>query len=162
VDPALVDLAYARARPFFDEAPRKTALVVVGRGSSDPDANGDFCKMVRLLGEGRDPAWVVPGFTDITRPSFEEAIELLARACPARIVVLPYFLFAGRRIDVNGCVDAIRHVFPPVGCEREAGNKAEKRHGRQPCPPMPAASANAGATISRRAARETCRATGCP
>ena len=62
MDPGLVDLAYARARPFFDEAPRKTAVVVVGCGSSDPDANGDLCKMVRRLGEGRDLAWVVPGF----------------------------------------------------------------------------------------------------
>ena len=35
VDPGLVNLAYARARPLFDEAPRKTAVVVVGRGSSE-------------------------------------------------------------------------------------------------------------------------------
>lgn len=113
VDPGLVDLAYARARPFFDEAPRTTALVVVGRGSSDPDANGDFCKVVRLLGEGRDLAWVVPSFIGITRPSFEEAIELLARARPARIVVVPYFLFAGRLIERLGDqVEAFRARYP--------------------------------------------------
>lgn len=113
VDPGLVDLAYARARPLFHDTPEKTAVVVVGRGSSDPDANGDFCKVARLLGEGRDLAWVVPGFIGITRPSFEEAIELVARARPARIVVVPYFLFAGRLIEKLGDqVQAFRARYP--------------------------------------------------
>jgi hypothetical protein len=133
VDPGLVDLAYARARPFFDEAPRKTAVVVVGCGSSDPDANGDFCKMVRLLGEGRDLAWVVPGFIGI----------------------------AGRLIDVSGCVDTSRHVFPWVANERP-GTKPRNGTAGNRVSAMPAARTNAGATVSRRAARGICRATDCP
>ncbi|MCA1605952.1 MAG: hypothetical protein LC775_10875 [Acidobacteria bacterium] len=46
-------------------------------------------------------------------PSFEEAIELLARARPARIVVVPYFLFAGRLIERLGDqVEAFRARYP--------------------------------------------------
>lgn len=101
VHPELVELAFERARPALGRARElaRTAVIVVGRGASDPDANGDFCKVVRLFGEGRGLGWVVPSFLGITRPSFEDAVELVARARPERIVVVPYLLFAGRLID---------------------------------------------------------------
>ncbi|HEU4730730.1 MAG TPA: CbiX/SirB N-terminal domain-containing protein [Kofleriaceae bacterium] len=101
VHPELVELAFERALPALRRARdlARTAVIVVGRGASDPDANGDFCKVVRLFGEGRGLGWVVPSFLGITRPSFDEAIELVARARPERIVVVPYLLFAGRLID---------------------------------------------------------------
>jgi (2Fe-2S) ferredoxin len=54
---------------------------------------------VRLFAEGRGLGWVVPCFIGITDPRFEAAADLLARARPERIVVVPYFLFAGRLID---------------------------------------------------------------
>ncbi|OQW37707.1 MAG: ferredoxin [Nitrospira sp. HN-bin3] len=101
VHPNLVELAFERARSALAGAREvtKTAVVVVGRGSSDPDANGDFCKVVRLLAEGREIGWVVPCFIGVTRPLFEETMELVARARPERIVVMPYFLFGGRLIS---------------------------------------------------------------
>jgi sirohydrochlorin cobaltochelatase len=100
VHPALVELAFERARAAITAArdPRKTAVVVVGRGSSDPDANGDFCKLVRLLAEGRGLGWVMPSFIAVAQPGFAATAELLARARPERIVVVPYFLFGGRLI----------------------------------------------------------------
>lgn len=95
---SLVDLAFGRTAPFLaDSDPHlKTAAIVVGRGASDPDANADFCKFVRLFGEGRPFTWVMPSFIGITRPSFEEVIELIGRSRPDRILVIPYFLFPGR------------------------------------------------------------------
>lgn len=101
VHAALVGMAAARAlQALGDRAPAdRTALVMIGRGASDPDANGDFCKLVRLAGEGQPFTWVAPAFIGIARPSFEEVVELLARARPAAIVAVPYFLFAGRLLD---------------------------------------------------------------
>lgn len=101
VHPNLVQLAFARARPALEGAREatKTAVIVVGRGSSDPDANGDFCKVVRLFAEGRDIGWVVPCFIGVTRPLLEETVELVARARPERIIIVPYFLFGGRLIS---------------------------------------------------------------
>ena len=60
----------------------RTALVVVGRGASDPDANGDFCKLVRLAGEGRGLLACEPTFIGITRPLVDETLERVARAPP--------------------------------------------------------------------------------
>jgi sirohydrochlorin ferrochelatase/(2Fe-2S) ferredoxin len=101
VHPSLVELAYDRARPALQRARElaKTAVIVVGRGASDPDANADFYKVVRLFAEGRGLGWVVPSFIGITGPRFDDAAELVARSRPERIVVVPYFLFAGRLID---------------------------------------------------------------
>ena len=69
-------------------SPPGAALVVVGRGASDPDANGDFCKLVRLAGEGRGLAACEPTFIGITRPLVDETLERIARARPDRIVVV--------------------------------------------------------------------------
>jgi sirohydrochlorin cobaltochelatase len=97
VHPNMVDVANERISAIErQEQTKQTALVVVGRGSSDPDANGDFCKLVRLLGEGKSFTWVVPSFIGIAHPSVQETIEFVARSRPERMVVQPYFLFAGR------------------------------------------------------------------
>jgi sirohydrochlorin ferrochelatase/(2Fe-2S) ferredoxin len=115
VHPTLVELAFERARPAFEGARKatKTAVIVVGRGSSDPDANGDFCKVVRLLAEGRDIGWVVPCFIGVTRPLLEETVELVARARPERIIIVPYFLFGGQLISkIRGQVEAFQARYP--------------------------------------------------
>lgn len=97
--PALAELAFQRAVPLLpnDAAGRaKTLLLVVGRGASDPDANGDLCKMARLIGEGRGLMQVEPTFIGITQPRVEASLELVARMRPERLLVLPYLLFNGR------------------------------------------------------------------
>ncbi len=117
VHPILLDLAFERARPVLAE-PGKTSLLVVGRGSSDPDANGDFFKVVRLLGEGRGLAAIVPGFAGITWPLTSDALETAARGRPERIVVLPYLLFAGRLIEkLLAQIEAFRTQTPWIRVE---------------------------------------------
>jgi len=99
VHPTMAELAFERAFERSDAEDMKgTAIVMVGRGASDPDANGDFFKLVRLFSEGRGFKWVAPCFIGITEPKFEETIELMARARPERVVVVPYLLFGGRLI----------------------------------------------------------------
>jgi sirohydrochlorin ferrochelatase/(2Fe-2S) ferredoxin len=128
VHPGLIELAFDRAQPALDDEPRKTAIVVVGRGSSDPDANGDFCKVVRLLGEGRELAWVLPSFIGITRPLLGETMELVARSRPERVVVVPYFLFAGRLITkLRAEVEAFRSRYSWIRIEVTAHLGADRR-----------------------------------
>jgi sirohydrochlorin cobaltochelatase len=91
----LVDLVFERARATSHE-PRNTVAIVIGRGSSDPGANAEFCKLVRLFGEGRGFRAVFPSFMGITTPRFPETLDLVARLRPDRVVALPYLLFDGR------------------------------------------------------------------
>jgi sirohydrochlorin ferrochelatase/(2Fe-2S) ferredoxin len=98
----LVEIAFERAATSAPIDPRsvsRTALVVVGRGSSDPDANAEFYKLARLVGEGRGFGWVVPSFIGITSPLLPDALEMTARCRPESMIVVPYFLFDGRLGD---------------------------------------------------------------
>ncbi len=72
-----------------------TVLLFVGRGSSDPDANGDVCKLARMLWEGSGYSTVETCFVGITHPRLEEGFHRARLHQPKRIVVLPYFLFTG-------------------------------------------------------------------
>ena len=72
-----------------------TVLLFVGRGSSDPDANGDVCKLARVMWEGSGYATVETCFIGITHPRLEEGFLRARFYKPKRIIVLPYFLFTG-------------------------------------------------------------------
>lgn len=89
----------AEASALNDDAAARTAVIVVGRGSSDPDANADFCKLARLVAEARPFRWVLPAFIGIARPTLADTLELAARSRPERLLVLPYFLFGGRLLE---------------------------------------------------------------
>lgn len=72
-----------------------TVLLFVGRGSSDPDANGDVYKLARMLWEGSGYHTVETCFIGITHPRLEEGFRRARLYEPKRIIVVPYFLFTG-------------------------------------------------------------------
>lgn len=73
----------------------ETAVLLVGRGSSDPDANSDVAKVARLFWEGRGLGWVEVAFSGITGPTVVEGLRRCARLGAQAIIVLPYFVFTG-------------------------------------------------------------------
>ena len=72
-----------------------TCLVVVGRGSSDPDANSNVAKVARMLVESLGLGWCETGFSGVTFPLVEPCLENVTKLGFKRIVVFPYFLFSG-------------------------------------------------------------------
>ena len=72
-----------------------TVLLFVGRGSSDPEANSEACKLARLLWEGSGYGSVEVCFIGITHPRLEVGFERALLLKPKRIIVVPYFLFTG-------------------------------------------------------------------
>ncbi len=72
-----------------------TVLLLVGRGSSDPDANSDVYKLARILWEGSGYSTVETCFVGITHPRLEEGFRRARLYQPKRIIVSPYFLFTG-------------------------------------------------------------------
>jgi sirohydrochlorin cobaltochelatase len=73
----------------------QTLLLVVGRGSSDPDANADVAKLARMLGEGMGFGWSAACYIGVTTPLLPEALERCVRLGFARVLVFPFFLFTG-------------------------------------------------------------------
>jgi sirohydrochlorin cobaltochelatase len=92
----LLELVDRRIAAAVDEAERAdTAVVLVGRGTTDPDANGDLAKIARLFYEGRSFPFVEPAFVSLAPPSVQQALERCRRLGARRVVVMPYFLFTG-------------------------------------------------------------------
>ena len=90
----------------------ETCLVVVGRGTSDSDANGNVAKVARMLWEGMGFAHAEIGYSGVAHPRTEVALERAARLGFRRIIVFPYFLFTGilvRRIYEATDLVAARH-----------------------------------------------------
>ncbi|GAA4839320.1 CbiX/SirB N-terminal domain-containing protein [Paenibacillus vulneris] len=78
------------------EADREqTAVLVVGRGSSDADANSDLFKISRLFWEKLKVKWVETAFIGVTAPLVDEGIERCIKLGARKVVILPYFLFTG-------------------------------------------------------------------
>jgi sirohydrochlorin cobaltochelatase len=94
--PTLLDLLTERLDAVLDRADRAASTVVlVGRGSSDPDANAEHVKVARLLWESSGLAGVEPAFISLAEPGVPAALERARRLGAGRVVVLPYFLFSG-------------------------------------------------------------------
>jgi sirohydrochlorin cobaltochelatase len=87
--------AACRARGSAPVPPHETLLVVVGRGSSDPDANANVAKVTRLLVEGFGFGWGETVYSGVTFPLVEPGLRQVVRLGYRRIVVFPYFLFSG-------------------------------------------------------------------
>jgi sirohydrochlorin cobaltochelatase len=73
----------------------ETTVLLVGRGSTDPDANAEVFKVARLLWEGRGFAGVETAFVSLAAPDVSSGLDRCARLGARRVVVLPYFLFTG-------------------------------------------------------------------
>jgi sirohydrochlorin cobaltochelatase len=99
VEPRLLRASADRIEAALEAAtPRsthETLLMVVGRGTSDPDANGNVAKVARMLWEGFGFGWGEAAYSGVTFPLVEPALEHAAKLGYPRIVVFPYFLFTG-------------------------------------------------------------------
>jgi precorrin-8X/cobalt-precorrin-8 methylmutase len=73
----------------------ESCLVVVGRGTSDPDANSEISKLTRMLEEGMGFGTSFTCYSGTTHPLVLEGLEAATKLGHKRIVLLPYFLFNG-------------------------------------------------------------------
>ena len=99
VDRLMIAAAGARIQETLDANPcvplSETMLVVVGRGSSDPDANSNVAKVARMLVEGFGFGWGETVYSGVTFPLVEPGLRHVVRLGFKRIIVFPYFLFSG-------------------------------------------------------------------
>ena len=71
------------------------AVVLMGRGSTDPDANADLHKVARLLQDTSGLGWAEPAFVSLAPPSVPGALERCRLLGATTVAVVPYFLFTG-------------------------------------------------------------------
>lgn len=116
--------------------PTTTGVVLLGRGSSDRQANGEMAKMARWLMEETDHELVDLAFTGITWPRLEKAVQRQILLGMKQVVVLPYYLFNGTLVErITRQVENLKILYPTVrfastayfGFEREIFELLEQR-----------------------------------
>ncbi|WP_299178408.1 sirohydrochlorin chelatase [uncultured Neptuniibacter sp.] len=92
-----------------------TLLVVVGRGTSDTEANAEAAKLTRIVNENMGFGWADIVYSGVTYPSVGVGLERLMKLGFKKIVVAPYFLFTGRLIKrIFGYVDKVAGENPGI------------------------------------------------
>ncbi|MFH5186129.1 sirohydrochlorin chelatase [Paenibacillus sp. TAB 01] len=90
-----------------------TAVLVVGRGSSDADANSDLFKISRLFWEKLKVKWVETAFIGVTAPLMEEGVARCLMLGARKVIILPYFLFTGVLIKrMEQMLEQYRETYP--------------------------------------------------
>ena len=116
--------------------PQTTGVVILGRGSSDRQANGDMAKMARWVMEETDHELVDLAFTGITWPRLEKAVQRQSLLGMTQVVVLPYYLFNGTLVErITKQVANLKTQYPTIrftstayfGFEREVFELLEER-----------------------------------
>lgn len=118
--------------------PTTTGVIVLGRGSSDRQANGDMAKMARWLMEETDHELVDLAFTGITYPRLEKAVQRQNLLGMKQVVVMQYYLFTGTLVErIERQVEHLKAQYPLIrfvstayfGFEKEVFELLEERVG---------------------------------
>lgn len=104
-----------------------TAVLLVQRGSSDPQANAEVYRAARLLWEGRKFCTVEVAFSGVTHPSVSEGLERCLNYHVRHVLVVPYYLYAGILVDrISTVVEEVAATHP------EADFRVAKHFGLDP------------------------------
>jgi precorrin-8X/cobalt-precorrin-8 methylmutase len=92
-----------------------TCLVLVGRGTTDPDANGDIAKLARMLEEGMGFGAAAVCYSGVAAPLVADGLRMAARQGYRRLIVLPFFLFDGVLVKrIYAAADDLRQREPQL------------------------------------------------
>ncbi len=120
VDNKLLEAARERIEAVEKEAGGKigredTLLMVVGRGTRDPDANSNVSKVARMLWEGMGFGWAEVSYSGVASPLVDSGLAHAVKLGYRRIIVFPYFLFTGILVRrIYDWADAAAKAHPEV------------------------------------------------
>ena len=120
VDARLLRAAAARIEAAERESSngvgrKDSLLLVVGRGTNDPDANSNISKVARMLWEGMGFGWAEASYSGVAFPRTDGGLRHAARLGYRRIVVFPYFLFTGVLVKrIYAAADAAAAEHPDI------------------------------------------------
>ncbi len=119
IDAKMINAAAGRIETALAHLSREewqqTALVVVGRGASDPDANANVSKITRMLWEGLGLGWAETVYSGVTFPLVGAGLEQVTRMGFKRIVVFPYFWFTGILIErIHHAINKVEATHPEI------------------------------------------------
>ncbi|WP_103071743.1 sirohydrochlorin chelatase [Aquimarina sediminis] len=108
----LLDLAVKRIEEVESNlspiSRKETCLVVIGRGTTDPDANSDVCKLTSMLWEGMGFGFATTAYSGTAYPKVDESLQMIEKLGFKRTIVIPFFFFTGVLLErIYGHVTAM-------------------------------------------------------
>ncbi|MBD8071274.1 sirohydrochlorin chelatase [Bacillus sp. PS06] len=94
VHPQMIDIVNERILDSNVPLTNESNILLVGRGSSDPDVQRDFTDIAHLL-KDQTKVTVDVCYLAACEPSFEEGLQIAQQREAKRIFVVPYLLFTG-------------------------------------------------------------------
>ena len=111
----LLDLSQKRIEeeevklPAIDR--KETALLVIGRGTTDPDSNSDVHKLCGMLWDGMGFGFATVAYSGTAYPSIAEGLALVDKLGFKRVYVMPFFFFTGVLLErIYSTVDAFNET----------------------------------------------------
>lgn len=91
----------------------QTALLLIAHGSRRPEANEDLEHLAESLRQRGEFAFVQPSYLELCEPDILRGGERCVLAGAQRVVMLPYFLSAGRHVveDLTAARDELARRF---------------------------------------------------
>jgi len=94
------------------------ALLVVAHGSRRAESNDEIRQLTACLERQAGAAFghVRCAFLELAEPSIPDGLRNAVRAGASEVVVLPYFLSAGRHVvsDIPAEVETVRREYPDI------------------------------------------------
>ncbi|BDD02578.1 sirohydrochlorin chelatase [Aureibacter tunicatorum] len=95
----LVELTKQRIIEREQELPhvdrKESCLLVVGRGTTDTDANSDVHKLACMVGEGMGFGFTTVAYSGTAYPTVPEGLALIDKFGFKRVIAVPFFFFTG-------------------------------------------------------------------
>ncbi len=92
-----------------------TCLVLAGRGTTDPDANGEVSKFARMIEEGMGFGASYVCYSGTAKPLVADGLRAAAKLGYARLIVVPFFLFDGILVKrIYEAADALQEREPEL------------------------------------------------
>ena len=94
----------------------KNALFVLGHGSQAQEADEIFFQIVEQVKKISHFELIGMGSLQISKPSFEEGIEVLIQQGAEKIVIVPMFIFLGNHVkfDIPEKLEELKEKYPKI------------------------------------------------
>ncbi|MEM6831154.1 MAG: sirohydrochlorin chelatase [Bacteroidota bacterium] len=74
---------------------KDTCLLVIGRGTTDPDSNSDVHKLCSMIWEGMGYGFATVGYSGTAYPTIADSLQMIDKLGFKRTLVIPFFFFTG-------------------------------------------------------------------
>ncbi|MDQ0219114.1 sirohydrochlorin chelatase [Peribacillus cavernae] len=91
----MIDILMERLDETSEELSEDSMVLLIGRGSSDPDVKRDLSRIAQLLKEKAGLNRVDTCYLTAAEPGLEEALQTAKQSSYKKIFIIPYLLFTG-------------------------------------------------------------------